>query len=71
MVPEVSDSSCPIEKYEVYGPRIFSHTGSGQHSCCLYKLLAVTPMNNMSATYFLSNVSHHESIASMISLACV
>jgi len=39
VVPELRDDSCPVEKYEVYGPRIFAHTGEPME----WVLLATLP----------------------------
>jgi len=39
LVPEVSDASQPVEKYEVQGPRIFAHTGEPME----WVLLATLP----------------------------
>lgn len=38
-IPEVRDSRSPVEKYEVYGPRIFAHTGEPME----WTLLATLP----------------------------
>lgn len=39
LVPEVADKFRPVEKYEIYGPRIFSHTGEPME----WVLLATLP----------------------------